>query len=189
MVMQLYIIDAHWAKHGMDLPRALALLQSIHRAIIAYPGTLPNVEFSMCLSDWPADPDHIYPLWVLTRNANDKEKWVMPDFGYWSWPGEFMGEYTKLRREITENEPVWEKKIPKAVWRGATTTNKLREALVAKSKNKSWADVQVIDWSNNKTLEEFGLTIPQHCNYQFVLHSEGKHFRVQKLLVFGGANS
>jgi Glycosyl transferase family 90 len=160
----------------MDVPRALSILHSIHRAITAYSGHIPNIEFSFCLSDWPNDFEHRYPLWVLTRHINeDGEKWVMPDFGYWSWPGPFMGEYSKLRSEIAENEPdSWEQKKPQAVWRGATTTNDLRNKLVEVTKGKKWADVKAIFWDNKDNLEKDGITVPEHCNYQYVLHTEGK---------------
>jgi len=159
----------------MDVPRALSLLHSIHRAIIASPEDIPNIEFAFCLSDWPNDLEHRYPLWVLTRHVNeDEEKWVMPDFGYWSWPGPFMGEYSKLRSEIFENEPTtWEQKKPMAIWRGATTTNDLRKKLVEVSQGKKWADIKAIDWAQKETLDKDGVSIPEHCNYQYVIHTEG----------------
>jgi hypothetical protein len=73
---------------------------------------------------------------------------VMPDFGYWSWPIDVIGEYTQVRQDIIENEPEWTKKVPKAVWRGSTKTNVLREALVNVSKGRSWSDVEEISWEN-----------------------------------------
>ena len=160
----------------MDVPRALSLLHSINRAIIAYPGSIPDIEFSFCLSDWPNDHEHKYPLWVLSRHVNeDEEKWVMPDFGYWSWPGQFMGEYSKIRREIIENEPkTWDRKKPQAVWRGATTTNDLRKKLVEITEGKKWADVKAIDWGQKDSLDKDGISIPEHCAYQYVLHTEGE---------------
>ncbi|KAF2674938.1 DUF821 domain-containing protein [Microthyrium microscopicum] len=173
---QLYIIDVEWADHGYDVPRAIAILHSINRAVISYPGKLPNIEFALNLSDWPLDPDHRWPLWVFTRHEEDPEKWVVPDFGYWSWPESFMGEYSELRHEIRENEPSWQHKFPKAVWRGAIATNELREELLKKSKNKPWADIKSITWDDKANLKKIGLTIPQHCNYKFVVHTEGHSY-------------
>jgi len=174
---QLYVITAHWADHGMDFPRALAILHSIQRAIVASPSPAPNVEFSVNLGDWPGDPRNEHPHWVLTRLADgDHDKWVMPDFGYWSWPGPFMGEYSKLRAEIAANEGAWDRKKPKAVWRGATTTNDIRGRLVKATRGKAWSDVQAINWAEKATLDEFGLSVPEHCDYQYVLHTEGHSY-------------
>jgi hypothetical protein len=171
---QLYILDAKWAVHGKDVPRALAIIHSIQRAVVSSPVPLPNIEFSFCLSDWPGDAEHKYPLWVLTRfTTDDYEKWVMPDFGYWSWPGPFMGEYSRLRSEIMDNEQDWDRKKAQAVWRGATVTNELRDKLVKVAKGKKWADVETIVWEKPSTLEQ-GLTVPEHCDYQYLLHTEGK---------------
>jgi hypothetical protein len=162
----------------MDFPRGLAILHSIHRAIVASPSRVPNVEFSVNLGDWPGDPRNEHPHWVLTRFADgDHDKWVMPDFGYWSWPGPFMGEYSKLRAEIAANEVAWAGKKPKAVWRGATTTNDIRGLLVKATRGKAWSDVQAINWAEKSTLDEFGLSVPEHCDYQYVLHTEGLFFR------------
>jgi len=172
---QLYIIDAKWAPHGKDVSRALAILHSIQRSIVAAPSKLPNIEFSFCLSDWPGDAEHKYPLWVLTRfTTDDYEKWVMPDFGYWSWPGQFMGEYSRLRSEIMDNEQGWDQKKPQAVWRGATVTNDLRTKLVKVAKGKKWADVLPIQWDKPGSLAK-GLTVPEHCDYQYLMHTEGKN--------------
>jgi hypothetical protein len=100
----------------------------------------------------------------------------MPDFGYWSWPGPFMGEYSKLRAEIAANEMAWSKKKRQAVWRGATNTNELRNMLVNVTNGKRWSDVQAINWGDGTSLDEFGLSIPEHCDYQYALHTEGGFF-------------
>jgi hypothetical protein len=97
----------------------------------------------------------------------------MPDFGYWSWPNDLIGEYTQIRGDIHENEPVWDKKLPRAVWRGATVTNKLRDDLVKVTRGKSWSDVHEIDWQNGTSMEILELSMPEHCDYQFVIHTEG----------------
>jgi hypothetical protein len=176
--LQLYIIDYKWAKHGYDLPRALALLHQIHRAIVAYAGSLPNIEFSMSLGDWPGDPDAKWPVWVLTRHVDEQDKWVMPDFGYWSWPLDVVGDYTQVRNDIRENEVPWEEKAKKAVWRGATNTNKLREDLVRVSEDRIWSDVHAVRWVSMTAMDEESrrrsLTMTDHCNYQFLIHTEGK---------------
>jgi len=174
---QLYVIDVKWSEHGFDVPRAIAIVHSIHRSIIAYQGPIPNIEFTMSLGDWPGDEEARWPIWVLTRYIDEEDKWVMPDFGYWSWPLDVVGEYSQVRRDIQENEPSWDSKYGKAVWRGAIATNQLREDLVKAANGKHWSDVHDIVWQNMTTLapgmEKLSITMPEHCNYQYVIHTEG----------------
>lgn len=102
----------------------------------------------------------------------------MPDFGYWSWPLDVVGDYTQVRRDIRENEEEWQRKTPKAVWRGATSTNELRKSLLHEAEGRSWSDVQEIVWANRTTLApgmaELSLSMAEHCRYQYVVHTEGK---------------
>lgn len=174
-------MDYTWASHGYDVPRALALLHSIHRSIIAFPGFLPNIEFTMSLGDWPGDNEGKWPIWVLTRHVDEPDKWVMPDFGYWSWPLDVIGEYTQVRNDIRENEPDWNQKIKKAVWRGSTKTNKMREDLVRVSQDEAWSDIREVKWLNMTTVTEDSvdliLSMADHCNYQYVVHTEGQRIR------------
>jgi hypothetical protein len=140
----------------------------------------------MSLGDWPGDPDGTHPIWVLTRHVNEQDKWVIPDFGYWSWPLEIIGDYTQFRMDVHENEVTWEEKIPKAAWRGATNTNRLREDLMRVSKGRSWSDIHAIGWVNMTTMDEESqkrsLTMTDHCNYRFLIHTEGElysHLRLE----------
>lgn len=104
----------------------------------------------------------------------------MPDFGYWSWPLELVGSYSQIRAEIMENEVDWDKKTPKAVWRGAAKTNKLRADLLEATRGQRWADVQEVFWNNRTDLRAesaaTALSMAEHCAYQFVIQTEGKHF-------------
>jgi hypothetical protein len=101
----------------------------------------------------------------------------MPDFGYWSWPLDLVGEYEQIRSDMLDNEVEWEKKIPKAFWRGAIKTNKdLRGALMSVTRDKSWADVDQVIWKSRTdvTAGSAALPITDHCKYQFLIHTEGK---------------
>ena len=186
--LPLFVIKANWADHGYDVPRAIALLQQIHRSIIGYQGVLPNVEFTISLGDWPKDPHDKWPIWVLTRHKQEFDKWVVPDFGYWSWPLGVLGDYTQFRRDVEENEVSWKDKIKKVVWRGSVKTNKLREDLVAKSQGRAWSDIHEVQWLNITTMEEKSskrsLTMVDHCNYQFAVHTEGKASSLEKCLTY-----
>lgn len=162
-----------------DTSRAVAILHAIHRAIVTSPEPLPNIEFALTVADVVPDPDeHNYPIWGLTRKAEDKEIWLMGDFGYWSWPLDLVGAYHDVRREITESELPFEKKTKQAVWRGAVATNGHREELIKVTEKKDWADVRAIVWAGMSDLvsedQAKALSMPEHCKYQFVIHTEGK---------------
>lgn len=99
--------------------RALGTLHQIDRAIVTSPEPLPNIEFSIVVSDFPDEKHQHHTFWSLSRLAMDKEVWLMPDFGYWSWPLGLVGNYEQIRAEIKANEVMWENKDPRALWRGA----------------------------------------------------------------------
>ncbi|CAN9244221.1 unnamed protein product [Alternaria alternata] len=105
--------------------------------------------------------------------------WVMPDFGYWSWPLDLVGEYQQIRSDMQSSEVEWEKKVPKVLWRGAVKTNKeVRGALMRVTRGKSWADVDQVIWKSRTdvTAGSAALPIVDHCNYQFLVHTEGRSY-------------
>lgn len=59
-------------------------------------------------------------------------------------------------------------KKPLAVWRGALL-NKSRQKLVEVARGKEWADIEEIIWDEEPKL----LPIADHCQYMFVVHTEG----------------
>lgn len=155
--------------------RGLAVLHSIHRALITSPTPLPNIEFSFSVSD-VADPTNLgRSIWALSRTQEKEEKWLLPDFGYWSWPVDLIGGYDQVRREIASSELDFSSKKKQVVWRGAIKTNTLRRDLIRVTRNKDWADVQAIEWHNstNVAAASNSITIPDHCQYQFVIQTEG----------------
>lgn len=101
----------------------------------------------------------------------------MPDFGFWSWPLDLVGGYEEIRLQISETEPQFNEKKRRAVWRGALETNKHKEELLRVTESKAWADVKAIKWSNAKDPEindgSSPLSMPEHCQYQFLIHTEG----------------
>lgn len=110
----------------------------------------------------------------------------MSDFGYWSWPLDLVGGYDEVRREITESEIDFSKKKKQCVWRGAVATNGHREELIRATEGKEWADVKAIVWAGVSEISpednDKALSMPQHCQYQFVIHTEGtcQHEQAQK---------
>lgn len=93
-----------------------------------------------------------------------------------------LGEYSEVRAEIEAKETPWKSKLSKVVWRGAAGTNVLRKDMLKAVKGKDWADVEEIFWKSatvmKKESEKAALTMPQHCNYQFVLQTEGTPSRL-----------
>jgi hypothetical protein len=118
----------------------------------------------------------------LTRDPEvDEKAWVINDHVWWTWPVPLIGEYTQVRKEIALKEPSWEDKKPKAVWRGVISLSKIREDLVEATEGKSWADVQGMGWAGNGGKEGAsnigdGMKISDHCNYQYLLYTEGISF-------------
>ncbi|KZM19421.1 hypothetical protein ST47_g9363 [Ascochyta rabiei] len=177
---KLYIIDSKFNGEGYQRPRLLAILHQLHRAIVSSPSPLPSIEFSFSVNDI-ADESHAHhTMWTFSRHVSlDKEMWVMPDFGYWSWPLDLVGEYQQIRSDMRGSELDWEKKIPKLLWRGAVKTNEeVRGALMRVAKGKSWADVDQVTWKSRKdvTAGSDALPIKDHCKYQFLMHTEGRSY-------------
>ena len=174
---QLYILEAKFSSNIHESTRALAILHAIHRAIITSPDRLPDIEFSFSTSDI-LDPKLLgHSIWALTRTQEQEEKWVMSDFGYWSWPLDLVGGYEQVRREIANTEVDFALKKKQAVWRGAVKTNKNRKDLLRVTAGNDWADVLGIQWANASDLKAQdsvkALTMPEHCQYQFVIQTEG----------------
>jgi hypothetical protein len=179
---KLYILESKLSNSDHHRIRALAILNAINRAILATQENIPDIEFSISISD-VADPSHKKrSIWALSRRSGEVEKWVVSDFGYWSWPLGMIGEYTQFLSQVKETEKGWETKIPKIVWRGAAGTNSIRKDLLAVTKGQEWADVEEVFWKSATELKagsvETALTMPQHCNYQFVMQTEGTAVRV-----------
>jgi hypothetical protein len=88
-----------------------------------------------------------------------------------------VGEYEQIRLDMRVREIEWEKKIPKALWRGAIKTNKeVRGALARVTEGKPWADVKEITWKSNTEVNDpsAALAVADYCKYQFLIHTEGR---------------
>jgi hypothetical protein len=114
----------------------------------------------------------------------------MSDFGYWSWPLDLVGGYEQIRRQISEVEHSLDfgSKIKLAVWRGAVRTNKYRKELMNAVKGgEHWADVKEVRWANASKVtgkdEGIAISIPNHCQYQFVIHTEGCYLYLKSYIL------
>ncbi|KAF2136318.1 uncharacterized protein K452DRAFT_237718 [Aplosporella prunicola CBS 121167] len=195
---QLYVLDVKGCSPRRDLrERALAVLLSINRAVTSYTGPLPNIEFTFCVDDWAyhslLDENSKPVTWGFTRLPDWDDVWIMPDFGYWSWPAEPVGEYSQVRtgmrlqeagRRATTDEELqhsrkktlrsFRDKKPKVVWRGALITEQ-RQRLIDLWENKPWSDIHGFDWGAPDHKSKY-VKMMDHCQWQYVLHTEGNSY-------------
>lgn len=169
---QLYIISTG----GPVYSRSFAVLSQIHRAIITSPEHVPNIEFTFSVDDrLPPRPQ-----WAFARakeDTNVKGTWLMPDFGFWSWPETKVGSYDEIQKKALETEEQfeWADKHSKLLWRGATMGLELRDELINVTRDKSWADVMAIDWHDKQGV--VGLkSMDEHCQYKYLVHTEGNSY-------------
>ncbi|KAF2268075.1 hypothetical protein CC78DRAFT_565850 [Lojkania enalia] len=178
---KVYVIQAGINGNGYHRTRSLALLHQINRAILASRFAIPNVEFSFNVHDVADELHEHRTIWGLSRQPVDIEMWLMPDFGYWSWPLDLVGGYEQMRAEMGEYETDWNKKISKALWRGDIRTNKeVRGALVRVTRGKEWADVEEMAWTSMTDVSDGSagvlVPIPEHCTYKFLVQTEGHSY-------------
>ncbi|EEH21524.1 hypothetical protein PABG_03740 [Paracoccidioides brasiliensis Pb03] len=168
--------------------RAKASLHSLNRALNAIPNRqeIPNIEFIFTAEDFHDDP---HPVWVYSKRESDSWAWLMPDFGYWSWPEIKAGQYRSVRKRIaaidegttingkTQQALKFQDKKKQLLWRGnLETAPELRQSLVDATKGKSWASVRALDWANEQSMREDYIPIEDHCRYMFLAHVEGRSY-------------
>ncbi|KXT11753.1 hypothetical protein AC579_1650 [Pseudocercospora musae] len=176
---QLYVIDPHAVTDHNHRPRTLATLHAIHRAVNAYSGKLPDIEFSFTVHDFALhDRYGNETTWAYTRLPHQEKLWLMPDFGLWGWPDVGLRSYAEFQTVLDYEEDEFVDKIPKLVWRGslAVGSHDVRAGLVEHSEKQPWADVLELDWSNKTNIEERLLSMQDHCAYMFVAQTEGNTY-------------
>lgn len=169
---QLYVLGSS----GSIYSREIASLQALHRAIISSPEPLPNIEFAFN-SD---DRIESVPLWGYARRAQDTDIWLMPDFGYWSWPETKVGTMREVQMQAESVEQMeewsWENKVKKLLWRGAAMGLEVREKLINITHNEPWADVKVLNWKDSDSMTHDLKTMSEHCQYKYLAHTEGNSY-------------
>lgn len=130
--------------------------------------------------------------WTYARRAQDTALWLMPDFGYWSWPETKVGSYgeVRLKAELAESPETqtlnegyppgedwsWSRKYNKLVWRGATMGLEVREKFISATQGKDWADVRAVTWHNDDSMRDDLLSMDAHCHYKYMAHTEGNSY-------------
>lgn len=174
---ELYVVATR--SKGEDHRRKiLAVLSSIHRALVADPdrGSQRDIEFVFSVEDKVedvTDPDN--PVWVFARSATEEAVWLMPDFGFWAWdrPQNMLGPYDQVVERIKRSDTPWSEKKKQLVWRGKPSfAPKLRRALLEATRDKPWGDVKQVDWRDKTNI----IKMEDHCQYMFIAHVEGKNY-------------
>ncbi|KAJ5293232.1 uncharacterized protein N7443_009185 [Penicillium atrosanguineum] len=170
---QLYII----AKEGSIWSREIATLAAINRALVSSPEPLPNVEFAFNTDDRIDEA----ALWGYARRSEDDLIWLIPDFGYWSWPEIKAGSTKEILMKVESAEKqdglIWSTKIQQLLWRGVARMGpEIRDKLLEVTSGKSWADVKELGWGDPASMKNDYKTMPQHCDYQYVVQTEGNTY-------------
>jgi hypothetical protein len=164
-------------------------LSQIHRAIITAPDPIeiPNVDFTFLVNDHPASN-----IWSLSRSADPtptnnevNNTWLMPDYGFWSWPEPQIGTVDEVRQKIqvVEGDMSWAHKLDKAVWRGSVHWNSaLRGKLIEVAQGRDWSDIQELDWSRN------ALNMEDFCKYKYLIYTEASQYVRGQWFIYNGTD-
>ncbi|KUJ18869.1 uncharacterized protein LY89DRAFT_613994 [Mollisia scopiformis] len=175
---KLYIISAGSRLSRDMLYEREAILHQIYRALITSPEPIPDTIFTFSILDTVREN-----VWCFARSNDPKIQgsyWVMPHFSFWSWPKSFIGTVDEAlaKTDVIERDIPWSKKIDKVVWRGTAWfnsigNNALRPNLIAATKGKDWADVQILEWGTNADSAKNALNIEDFCKYKYIIYTEG----------------
>ncbi|KAK2804030.1 hypothetical protein FQN51_002560 [Onygenales sp. PD_10] len=183
---ELYVIGFEDMKYTFT--RAKASLNALNRALSAIPNReeIPNVEFIFTSEDYHDEPD---PVWVYSKRETDTWAWLMPDFGYWSWPEIKAGQYRNVRKRIAavdEGSVINGKETPglkfqdkqkQLLWRGnIATMPELRGKLLEVTQGKPWSSVRPLEWGNEESIRNDYVALEDHCRYMFLAHVEGRSY-------------
>lgn len=190
---QIYIIKA---QRRSDLSKEMlnsriSALHQLNRAILTSPTPVPDTIFSLNFHDQPYGTAWTYsrPADRTLQSKPGTRLFLMPHFSFWAWNLPFVGSMARAARAIAALEQSyassagWQRKIPKAVWRGTAWFNsvhapRLRQTLVQTARGKPWADVETLEWvtgkgsSSNRNATN-ALRIEDFCRYKYVVHTEG----------------
>lgn len=142
----------------------MATLNLIQRALTSASAyePVPNIEFPISYDDLPTRSTPGVS-WGFTREKNQENVWLIPDYGFWSWWMVGIPSFKSVWRQMRalESNYTWEKKIPRAVWRGSPHLNPaIRDKLVETARDTTWGDVKAV--SQGERDSNF-LTLDAHC--------------------------
>ncbi|KAM0793379.1 hypothetical protein ACM66B_000834 [Microbotryomycetes sp. NB124-2] len=162
---QLYVkrFKGEWTK------RSQAILASLHQALVTAPEPVPDVEF------WFRGTDNVPPGPHFGLNREDgkdsEQMWLLPDFGFWSWPEPRVLGWQDARRKAKALDArlSWAEKLPRLFWRGAYLA-KIREELRDAVSGHDWSDIGEINWGAGA---QGRIAMEDHCRHRFLASVEG----------------
>lgn len=165
-----------YALSGPHIPdRPLATLQAINRALSSLPdpSIIPDIEFTIDTQDDSLGGGPNTTIWSYCRPSENLGTWVMPDFGFWSYPTRTVGSYDEFLDNVraVDNGVEFVDKANVMVWRGSQDVGgEIRSALVNAAKDFNWGqEVKFLKWGDPNTV----LDMHEHCQYRFAAHTEG----------------
>ncbi|KEF50895.1 uncharacterized protein A1O9_13055, partial [Exophiala aquamarina CBS 119918] len=112
--------------------------------------------------------------------AEDKDIWLIPDFGYWSSPETKVGSMCAVQMKAALAEQVdgwpWQGKVKKILRRGATMGLELREKFLEVTRDEPWADVKALNWKDKDSMATDLKSMPEHCQYKYLAPTEGNSY-------------
>ncbi|CAD6583247.1 MAG: hypothetical protein TREMPRED_003509 [Tremellales sp. Tagirdzhanova-0007] len=184
------------AYYGGLNTRTQAAIAAVYRTLLTSPEPLPDVDFVIQTHDAGGGD---YPHFVLDRTVEQEHLWLMPDFGFFSWPEPGVGAYDQVRAETLNYETVLElnateasilgRKTKKLFWRGSPMVE-VRQDLLRASRDQPWSDVKELNWGAVNQDEEGreqnngDLKSPsEHCQFAFLAHVEGYLQQCRSIIV------
>ena len=138
---------------------------------------MPDTIISLSINDSPTNNS-----WTFARPSHRSENdnyWLMPHFGFWSWPVQYVGSLDEALYKIEKIERAasWNSKIAKAAWRGTqqfnpTANPNLRFNLLQVSKGKEWADIQASQTGDGAVEDSNIIPIEDFCRYRYIIYTE-----------------
>jgi len=117
-----------------------------------------------------------YPM-PTAGNPPLSRAFLMPHFSFWAWRPKTIGSLPRAAAAIARIEATipFQKKDPRAVWRGTVGYNSphnpdQRLDLVKMTEKASWADVQALDAAKNGSN---AIMVEDFCRHKYVIHTEG----------------
>lgn len=169
---QLYVISTG----GSISSRSFMVLAQIHRALITSPEQITDIEFTFTTDARPAHHSRSGPsmkLWAFARPPSDYKTWLMPEFGFHSWPGTGdLESFHDVRRKAEDVDHAldWEQKKSRLLWRGGMNDVSQHGGFLDATSGASWADVQAISHHHSEDRDQ--LDMSEHCKSKYLVHTE-----------------
>ncbi|KAJ6261229.1 hypothetical protein Dda_3897 [Drechslerella dactyloides] len=158
-----------WKDRGRH-SRVHSTLAMIHDAMLTSREPIPDIEFVIYCDDHLDNSDPNVPVLVLDRTDRERHLWLIPDFGFNSWPEPKVGTFSEVKRKAGEFDArhPWKTKTPKLFWKGALLVD-IRRKFFDLAKDWGWAQIEEVDWGNKETV----MTMDAHCGFKYLAHLEG----------------